>query len=146
MHYNSGSGLLPHMVLPTAVLALGLLPNLVRLTRSSMIEELGKEYVRSARSRGLPPAQVVLKHALRNALIPVVSMVGLLLVTLLSGAAIVESVFAWPGIGRLAVQAAADRDYPMIMGVTIVVSTLVIGINIVVDMLYALLDPRIRHG
>ena len=89
---------------------------------------------------------MIFKHTLRNALIPVVSMIGLLLATLLGGSAIVESVFSWPGIGRLTVQAATNRDYPMIMGVTILVSALVIGINIVIDLLYALLDPRIRHG
>ena len=146
MEDTGGGGLLSHMVLPTVVLALGLLPNLVRFTRSSMIEVLGKEYVRTARSEGLRPAGVVFKHALRNALIPVVSMIGLLLTTLLGGSAIVESVFSWPGIGRLTVQAATNRDYPMIMGVTILVSALVIFINILTDFLYALIDPRISHG
>jgi peptide/nickel transport system permease protein len=146
MHDSSGGGLLRHMILPTAVLAIGLLPNLVRFTRSSMIEVLGKEYVRTARSKGLPPVQVIFKHTLRNALIPVVSMIGLLITVLLGGSAIVESVFSWPGIGRLTVQAAINRDYPMIMGVTILVSTLVICTNIVIDLLYALLDPRIHHG
>jgi peptide/nickel transport system permease protein len=142
----TGGGLLSHLVLPTVVLAMGLLPNLVRFTRSSMIEVLGKEYVRTARSKGLPPTTVIFKHTFRNALIPVVSMIGLLMTTLLGGSAIVESVFSWPGIGRLTVQAATNRDYPLIMGVTILVSALVISINIVIDLLYALLDPRIRHG
>jgi peptide/nickel transport system permease protein len=146
MRYNSGGGLAEHMVLPTVVLAIGLLPNMVRFTRSSMIEVLGQDYVRTARSKGLPPLRVIFKHTFRNALIPVVSMVGLLLAALLGGAAIVESVFSWPGIGRLTVQAATNRDYPMIMGVTILVSALVIVINIIIDLLYALLDPRIRHG
>jgi peptide/nickel transport system permease protein len=146
MNNNSGGGLLQHMLLPTAVLAIGLLPNIVRFTRSSMIEVLGKEYVRTARSKGLPPTTVIFKHTLRNALIPVVSMIGLLLATLLGGSAIVESVFSWPGIGRLTVQAATNRDYPMIMGVTIFVSAMVIGINILIDLLYAFIDPRIRHG
>lgn len=146
MRDNSGNGLLQHMLLPTVVLAVGLLPNLVRVTRSSMIDVLGKDYVRTARSKGLPSVRVIFKHGLRNALIPVVSMVGLLLAALLGGSAIVESVFAWPGIGRLTVQAATNRDYPLIMGVTILVSALVIGINILIDALYALLDPRIRHG
>ena len=146
MRYTSGGGLPQHLLLPAAVLALGLLPNLVRFTRSSMIEVMGKEYVRTARSKGLPRSRVIFKHTLRNALIPVVSMIGLLLATLLGGSAIVESVFSWPGIGRLTVQAATNRDYPMIMGVTILVSALVIGINIAIDLLYAMLDPRIRHG
>jgi peptide/nickel transport system permease protein len=146
MNDNSGGGLLRHMLLPTLVLAIGLLPNIVRFTRSSMIEVLGKEYVRTARSKGLPPTTVIFKHTLRNALIPVVSMIGLLLATLLGGSAIVESVFSWPGIGRLTVQAATNRDYPMIMGVTIFVSAMVIAINILIDLLYAFIDPRIRHG
>jgi peptide/nickel transport system permease protein len=146
MNDTSGGGLLRHMLLPTMVLAIGLLPNIVRFTRSSMIEVLGKEYVRTARSKGLPPTTVIFKHTLRNALIPVVSMIGLLLATLLGGSAIVESVFSWPGIGRLTVQAATNRDYPMIMGVTIFVSAMVIAINILIDLLYAFIDPRIRHG
>lgn len=140
------SGLLAHMVLPTVVLTVIFLPNMVRFTRSSMIEVLGKDYVRTARSKGLAPTRVVTRHALRNAAIPIVSMTGLLAATLLGGSAVVESVFAWPGIGRLTVQAAINRDYPMIMGVTLFVSALVILINILIDFFYAMLDPRIRYG
>lgn len=141
----TGGGQVSHLILPALVLSLTLLPNLVRFTRSSMIEVLGKEYVRTARAKGLPQGRVLFKHALRNAAIPIVSMIGLLMASLLGGSAIVESVFAWPGIGRLTVQATMNRDYPLIMGVTILVSALVIGINIVIDLFYALLDPRIRH-
>lgn len=146
MNDSAGGGLAAHLVLPAVVLSLALLPNMVRFTRSSMIEVLGTDYVRTARSKGLPPRSVVFKHAFRNAAIPVLSMVGLLAATLLGGSAIVESVFAWPGIGRLTVQAATNRDYPLIMGVTVLVSALVIAINIAIDLLYTLLDPRIRHG
>ncbi|HZS87278.1 MAG TPA: ABC transporter permease [Chloroflexota bacterium] len=143
---GADSGLLAHMVLPTAVLTVIFLPNMVRFTRSSMIEVLGKDYVRTARSKGLSPPRVVTRHALRNAAIPIVSMTGLLAATLLGGSAVVESVFAWPGIGRLTVQAAINRDYPMIMGVTLFVSALVILINLLIDLFYAILDPRIRYG
>jgi peptide/nickel transport system permease protein len=143
---TQGGGLLQHLVLPAAVLSLAFLPNLVRLTRSSMVTVLGADYVRTARAKGLPALIVLAKHAFRNAVIPVLSLVGLLTATLLGGSAIVESVFAWPGIGRLTVQAATNRDYPMIMGVTLLVSAIVIVVNIVTDLLYGILDPRIRYG
>lgn len=142
---GGGGGLLPHLVMPATVLSLAFLPNLVRLTRSGMIEVLGKDYVRTARAKGLQRARITYKHAFRNAMVPVLSMVGLLAATLLGGSAIVESVFAWPGIGRLTVQAATDRDYPLIMGLTLLVSVIVIVVNILVDLLYAVLDPRIRY-
>lgn len=143
---GGGGGLLPHLVMPATVLAVAFLPNVVRFTRSSMIEVLGADYVRTARAKGLSSMIVLFKHALRNAMIPVVSMIGLLAATLLGGSAIVESVFAWPGIGRVTVQAATDRDYPLIMGMTLLVSAIVICVNVVTDLLYAILDPRIRYG
>jgi peptide/nickel transport system permease protein len=143
---GGGGGLLPHLVMPATVLAVAFLPNIVRFTRSSMIEVLGADYVRTARAKGLSAMTVLYKHALRNAIIPILSMVGLLAATLLGGSAIVESVFAWPGIGRVTVQAATDRDYPLIMGVTLLVSAIVIVVNIVTDLLYAVFDPRIRYG
>jgi peptide/nickel transport system permease protein len=111
-----------------------------------MINVLGADYVRTARAKGLRPVAVFYKHAFRNAVIPVLSLVGLLAATLFGGSAIVESVFAWPGIGRLTVQAATNRDYPMIMGVTLLVSAIVIALNILTDLLYAVLDPRVRYG
>lgn len=143
---GGGGGLLPHLIMPATVLSVAFLPNVVRFTRSSMIGVLGADYIRTARAKGLSRIIVLGKHALRNALVPVLSMVGVLAAVLLGGSAIVESVFAWPGIGRLSVQAATDRDYPLIMGVTLLVSTIVIVINIVTDLLYALLDPRIKYG
>lgn len=142
---GGGGGLAPHLIMPAAVLSLAFMPNLVRLTRSGMIEVLGKDYVRTARAKGLRRLRVTYKHAFRNAMVPVLSMIGLLAATLLGGSAIVESVFAWPGIGRLTVQAATNRDYPLIMGLTLLVSAIVIVINILVDFLYAVLDPRIRY-
>jgi len=143
---GGGGGLLPHLIMPATVLSVAFLPNIVRFTRSSMVEVLSSDYVRTAHAKGLSGAVVLYGHALRNALVPILSMVGLLAATLLGGSAIVESVFAWPGIGRLTVQAATDRDYPLIMGVTLTVSTIVIVLNIMTDLLYAVFDPRIRHG
>jgi len=143
---GGGGGLLPHLILPACVLSIAFLPNLVRFTRSSMIEVLTRDYVRTARAKGLPPRDVLARHALRNAFVPVLAMIGLLAATLLGGSAIVESVFAWPGIGRLTVQAATNRDYPLIMGLTLLVSAIVILINILIDIVYALVDPRIRYG
>ncbi len=142
---GGGGGLLPHLVLPAAVLTLAFMPNVLRFTRSSMLECLHLDYVRTARAKGAPERRVIYLHALRNALIPVLSVIGLLFAALISGSAIVENVFAWPGIGRLAVQATSDRDYPMIMGITVVLGAIVIATNIVVDVAYGLLDPRIRY-
>jgi len=142
---GGGGGLGPHLVLPALVLTLAFMPNIVRFTRSSMLEVLHLDYIRTAHAKGAAGRRVLYVHALRNALIPVVSMIGLLFAALISGSAIVESVFAWPGIGRLAVQATSDRDYPMIMGVTVVLGAIVIATNIIVDVLYGVLDPRIRY-
>lgn len=143
---NDTGGLLPHLIMPACVLAIVFVPNLVRFTRSSMLNVLGADYIRTAHAKGLRRSKVFLKHAFRNALIPVLSLIGLLTAALLGGSAIVESVFAWPGIGRLTVQAATNRDYPMIMGVTLLVSTIVIATNIITDLLYAYLDPRVHYG
>jgi peptide/nickel transport system permease protein len=142
---DSGS-LLVHLIMPASVLAVVLSPNLVRFTRSSMLAVLGAEYIRTARAKGVSRRGVVIKHALRNAFIPVLSLISLLTATLLGGSAIVETVFAWPGIGRLTVQAATDRDYPTIMGVTLLASALVITINLINDILNAYLDPRVHYG
>lgn len=143
---SNGGGLLAYLIMPACVLAIVFVPNLVRFTRSSMLSVLGADYIRTARAKGLHRWKVFVKHAFRNALIPVISLVGLLTAALLGGSAVVESVFAWPGIGRLTVQAATDRDYPMIMGVTLLASAIVISINIVTDLLYAYLDPRVHYG
>lgn len=142
---DSGS-LFVHLIMPAAVLAIVLSPNLVRFTRSSLLTVLHADYIRTARAKGVRRWTVLVKHALRNAFIPVLSLVSLLTATLLGGSAIVESVFAWPGIGRLTVQAATDRDYPTIMGVTLLASAIVITINLLNDLLNAYLDPRVHYG
>lgn len=138
--------LVPYLILPVAVLSFALAPNVILYARTSMLEALGADYVRTARSKGLSEFVVVGKHAFRNALITVVSMLGLLLPVLLSGAVVVESVFGWPGIGRLAIEATMQRNYPVIMAVTVVGGAIVIGTNILVDIIYVLIDPRIARG
>lgn len=137
-------GWLRYTIMPASVLAFVMLPNLVRFTRSAMLEVLNADYLRTARAKGLIERVVVLKHALRNALVPIIAMIGLILPSLLSGSVIVESVFGWPGMGRLAVDAALGRDYTTIMAVTLVAGGVVIVTNLIVDLTYSLVDPRIR--
>jgi len=137
---------LRHAVLPTLTLALIQMAAFMRFTRSSLLEALGQDYVRTARAKGVPGRQVIWRHALRNALIPVVTVVGLSLPTLVGGAVLTETVFAWPGIGRLAVGAVFERDYPVIMGVNLLVAAIVIGANLVTDLAYCLIDPRITYS
>ncbi|MCL6450367.1 MAG: ABC transporter permease [Acetobacteraceae bacterium] len=134
-----------HLVMPAVVLSTVTMPQIVRFTRSSLLEVLGQDYVRTARAKGVPERGVVYRHALRNALIPVVTVIGLLLPALVGGAVITETVFGWPGMGSLALAAAVGRDYPMVMGVTLVVGTVVVLANLGVDLAYGLLDPRIRY-
>lgn len=136
---------LRHMILPAGVLAFVMLPNLVRFTRSSMLEVLAQDYLRTARAKGMREPWVIVKHALRNALVPIIAMIGLILPALLSGSVIVESVFGLPGMGRMAVDAALGRDYNAIMAVTVVAGLIVILTNLLVDLSYSLVDPRIRH-
>ena len=135
--------ILRHLVMPAVVLATAFMAGFSRYVRTAMIEVLAQPYIRTAHSKGLAGRVVLYRHALRNSLIPLVTMVGLALPLLIGGAAITESVFAWPGMGQLAVQAAYSHDYPLIMGITIVVAAAVIGINLVTDLSYALIDPRI---
>lgn len=134
-----------HLVMPVLVLALFTLPNIVRFTRSAMLESLSQDYVRTARAKGLGAIRVIYKHALRNALIPVISIVGVLVPRLLGGAIITETIFGWPGMGQLMVQSATDRDYPMVMGITVVVAAAVILTNLIIDLAYSVVDPRLRH-
>jgi peptide/nickel transport system permease protein len=136
---------LRHAVLPTLTLGLIQMAALMRFTRSSLLEVLRQDYVRTARAKGVPDGRVVWRHALRNALIPVVTVVGLSLPTLVGGAVLTETVFAWPGIGRLAVGAVFERDYPVIMGVNLLVAAVVIGANLLTDLAYSLIDPRITY-
>ncbi len=136
---------LRHAILPTLTLGLIQMAAFMRFTRSSLLEALRQDYVRTARAKGLSGGRVVWRHALRNALIPVVTVVGLSLPTLVGGAVLTETVFAWPGIGRLAVGAVFERDYPVIMGVNLLVGAIVITANLLTDLVYCLIDPRISY-
>ena len=135
---------LRHLVLPALVLGWFIMGLIARTTRSSLLEVLAADYVRTARSKGLAEGFVVGLHALRNALIPVVTVIGLTFASLLSGAVLTETVFAWPGIGRYAVTASTRLDYPAILGVTMLTAVIYIVVNLLVDLLYGILDPRIR--
>ncbi len=138
--------MLRHLTLPAICLGWGLAGTTTRLTRSSLLEELGKDYVRTARGKGLADKVVILGHALRNALIPTVTMIGLQLGFLIGGAVVVETVFAWPGIGLLVVDSIFARDYPVVQGVVLVIAVMVVLVNLAVDVVYTVLDPRIRLG
>lgn len=134
-----------HLILPAIVLGAANMALFARYTRSSTMAVLRADYVRTARSKGLAERTVLYRHAFRNALITIVTVVGLQLPRLVGGAAITETVFAWPGMGSLAVRAAFERDYPMIMGITLVISTVVVFSSLLVDLVYVYLDPRIRY-
>ncbi len=136
--------MLPYMIMPSIVLSLGLIPSIVRYTRSSMLEVMTQDYVRTARSKGLTENAVVIRHGLRNALLPVVSLIGAIFPVLLGGMVLVESIFALPGLGRLAVRAAQTRDYPMILTLNMFSAVMVLLSNTVTDLIYQVLDPRIR--
>lgn len=135
-----------YLVLPTLTLGIYSSAFVTRMTRSSMLEALSQDFARTARAKGLQEHTVILRHVLRNALIPIITVVGLQLSVLLSGAVITETVFAWPGIGKLAVDAIKDRDYPLIQGLILFMATAVVVVNLLVDILYAVVDPRIRYG
>ncbi len=137
---------LSHLVLPSLVLGLNISGIIARLTRSSMLEVLNTDYVRTARAKGQLNSIVVLKHALANALIPVVTMLGVLYGSLLAGAVLIESIFAWPGIGRYAFRASTSQDFPAIMGVSMLIALIYVISNFIVDILYFFLDPRIRYS
>ena len=132
-----------HLVLPAVVLSTYYVAQLARYVRASMIEAIRADYVRTARAKGLRETAVIGRHALKNALIPVITMAGLLLPRMVGGAALTESVFAWPGIGRLGVDAAHQSDYPLVLGVTLLISVVVVVGNTVTDLMYSAVDPRI---
>jgi peptide/nickel transport system permease protein len=136
--------LLRHLVMPTLVIATFSLPQVTLFARASVLETLRQDYVRTARAKGLDERRVLFRHGLRNALIPVLTVIGLLVPRLVGGAVITETVFAWPGMGRLSADAAFGRDYPLIMGITMVVSVVVIVSNLLTDIAYTAVDPRIR--
>jgi peptide/nickel transport system permease protein len=135
-----------HLMLPGIVLGSSVMGLITRVTRSSLLEVLGQDYVRTARAKGLVEHLVISRHALRNALIPTVTVLGLAYGSLLSGAVMTETIFAWPGLGRYAYQSAITNDFPAIMGVTFVIALIYIIVNLLVDLAYALLDPHIRYG
>ena len=142
----AGADSLLHLILPSVTLGSGAAAIIARLTRSSMLEVLRQDYIRTARAKGVANRRLVYRHALKNAMIPVVSIVGLQFAGLLGGAVIVETVFGWPGIGRLAVDAIFTRDIPVIQAVVLVAAVIFVFVNLLVDLLYGLLDPRIRYG
>jgi peptide/nickel transport system permease protein len=135
-----------NLVLPAVTLGFFSTAKIMRLTRSALLDVLDADYLRTARAKGLAPARVTLAHALRNAWLPIVTQLGVELGTLLSGAIITETVFAWPGVGRLAVQAVFERDFPVVESVVLLAATIFVMLNLVVDLLYAVLDPRIRYA
>ena len=140
----AGIGSPSSYVLPWFVLAFFLMPGMMRLVRSSMLDVLGSEYVKLARIKGLPERTVIWKHALRNALIAPLTAAGTIFAGLITGAVILETVFAWPGVGRLMVTAVSGRDFPVVQGVTVMVAALVLAVNLLVDIAYVYVDPRIR--
>ena len=140
-----GTGTWRHVILPSFTLAAFVVAFIARMTRSSMIEVLSQDYTTTARSKGLKEQVVIIKHALKNALIPIITVIGLQFGMLLGGAVLTETVFAWPGVGRLIVDSITGRDYPMIQGAILVFGLLYILVNLVVDLLYAYVDPRIRY-
>lgn len=140
----SGSGSLAHLVLPALTLGMALSAVLMRMTRSSMVNELAQPYVTTARAKGLPERQVVYRHALRNGLIPILTILGLQFGVLLAGAIITETIFAWPGVGRMLVQGIQSRDYPLVQACVLVVSLTYVLVNLLTDFVYGWVDPRIR--
>jgi peptide/nickel transport system permease protein len=153
MHSVNASGLsateyfldlLKHMVMPVFVLGIASAASTVRYMRSSMLEVIRQDYIRTARAKGLSEKKVIWKHALRNALLPLITIIGLSFPFLLSGAVITEVVFAWPGMGRVTIDAIFSRDYPLIIANTFIAGIMVIGGNLLADVLYAAADPRVR--
>jgi len=137
---------LRHLVLPAVTLSTVPLAIIARMTRSSLLEVLRQDYVRTARAKGLTERRVVFGHALRNAAIPVITVIGLNVGSLLGGAILTETIFAWPGIGRMVVDAIFARDYPVVQGAVLVIAVVFVVVNLLVDLSYAALDPRIRYG
>ena len=142
---SSGSGSLAHLIMPAFALGWYFAAAHMRLTRSSMLEVLGSEYVKLARIKGLPEALVISKHAFKNALIPVLTLAGINLVIMVNVAVVVETVFAWPGIGRLLYEGISFRDFPVVQATVILAGAMIVVVNLVVDILYAVIDPRIRY-
>jgi ABC-type dipeptide/oligopeptide/nickel transport system permease component len=142
---TSGRGTLAHLIMPSLALGMSLMAMFARLTRSVMLEVLSLDYIRTARSKGLKERIVISKHAFKNALIPIVTVAGMQFGFLLGGTVIIETVFAWPGVGRLVVQAIFNRDYPLVQAIVLVLAVIFVAVNFLVDMLYMYLDPRISY-
>jgi len=142
---TSGRGGLSHLIMPALALGMSLMAMFARLTRSVMLEVLGQDYVRTARAKGLKEAVVISKHALKNALIPLVTVAGMQFGFLIGGTVIIETVFAWPGVGRLVVQAIFNRDYPLVQSTVLVLAVIFVLVNLLVDVLYIYLDPQISY-
>lgn len=140
-----GRGGIQHLVMPAITVGLYSAATIVRVLRSSMLEVLNEDYLRTARSKGLSEGVIILRHTLRNALIPVVTVMGLQFSALLGGAIVTETVFAWPGVGLLAIQAIYNRDYPVVQAVVIMIATIFVLMNLLVDIVYVAIDPRIRY-
>ena len=139
-----GRGTMAHLVLPAVTLGAALAAILARMTRASLLEELREPYVLAARAKGVSRARAVLHHALRNSLIPIVTILGLQFGVVLTGAVITETIFAWPGIGRLLIQSISFRDYPLVQGCVLLIAVTYVGVNLITDLTYGFLDPRIR--
>ncbi len=140
----SGAGDWKHLILPAVTMGSALAAILTRMVRTSMLEELGQDYIRTARAKGLPERTVVYKHALRNAMIPVLTLIGLQFGALLAGAIVTETIFSWPGIGRLTVSAISNRDYPLLQGCILAIGLTYVLVNLATDVLYMVVNPRIR--
>ncbi len=139
-----GRGTLAHLVLPAVTLGAALAAILARMTRASLLEELREPYVLAARAKGVSRTRAVLYHAFRNSLIPIVTILGLQFGVVLTGAVITETIFAWPGIGRLLIQSISFRDYPLVQGCVLLIAVTYVGVNLLTDLTYSFLDPRIR--
>jgi dipeptide transport system permease protein len=137
---------LRHLILPAIVLGTVPLAVIARMTRSSMLEVLSEDYVRTARAKGLKPTRVIGVHALRNALLPVVTVIGLSVSGLMAGAVLTETIFSWPGVGHWLIDSIGRRDYPALQGGVLLISAVVVLVNLIVDLVYGVIDPRIRHA
>ncbi len=141
----SGSGTFDHLILPGITMGGALAAILTRMVRTSMLEELGQDYIRTARAKGLPERTVVYRHALRNAMIPIITVLGLQFGALLAGAIVTETIFSWPGIGRLTIQAIGNRDYYLVQGCILAIGLTYVAVNFFTDLLYTVVNPRIRQ-
>lgn len=144
MYDRDGTGLAKHLILPVIVTVLRMMGTYIKQTRGSILDVMNEEYVKAARAKGISEFQVLVKHILRNALIPIVSCIGLNIPFLVGGATVTEKIFGWPGMGTLLVQAISQRDYNVIMGITVLIALVVLVVNLLIDLIYAYLDPKIR--